>query len=152
MDLLKLPDVSSQIKVDPEKNTIFDSFRKKFVALTPEEWVRQHFLHYLVQYLNYPAGLISVEMALQYNKLSRRCDIVVFTRNGVPKMIIECKAPKVKISQKAFDQVAAYNLKLKVDFLVVTNGLNHFCCKMDYTNNSYTFLQEIPDYLLLADS
>ncbi|MGD9993102.1 MAG: type I restriction enzyme HsdR N-terminal domain-containing protein [Salinivirgaceae bacterium] len=152
MDLLRLPDVSSQIKVDPEKNTIFDSFRKKFVALTPEEWVRQHFLHYLVQYLNYPAGLISVEMALQYNKLSRRCDIVVFTRNGAPKMIIECKAPKVKIAQKAFDQVAAYNLKLKVDFLVVTNGLNHFCCKMDYTNNSYTFIEEIPDYSLLAEN
>jgi hypothetical protein len=152
MDLLRLPDVSSQIKIDSTNNSIFDSFRKKFVALTPEEWVRQHFLHYLVQYLNYPAGLISVEMALQLNKLSRRCDIVVFTRNGVPKMIIECKAPKVKISQKAFDQVAAYNLKLKVDFLVVTNGLNHFCCKMDYTSNSYIYLNEIPDYSLLADN
>lgn len=152
MDLLKLPDVSSQIKIDTANNSIFDSFRKKFVALTPEEWVRQHFLHYLVQYLNYPVGLLSVEMALQLNKLTRRCDIVVFTRNGVPKMIIECKAPKVKISQKAFDQVAAYNLKLKVDFLVVTNGLNHFCCKMDYTNNSYTFLEGIPDYSLLADN
>lgn len=150
MDLLSLPDVSSQLKIDRANNTIFDTFRKKFVALTPEEWVRQNFLHYLVQYLNYPPGLLSVEMALELNKLSRRCDIVVFTRNGIPKMIIECKAPKVKISQKAFDQVAAYNLKLKVDFLVVSNGLNHFCCKMDYANNTYTFLEEIPDYSILA--
>lgn len=151
MGPLNLPDFSAQLKINRTENTIFDVFRKKHIALTPEEWVRQNFLHFLVQNLGYPPGLISVEMALNLNKLSRRCDAVIFNRTGTAKMIVECKAAQVKITQKTFDQIAAYNLKLKVDFLVVTNGLNHYCCQMDYQNNSYTFLEDIPAYQKLGE-
>lgn len=146
---LNLPDYSSLISININEGTVFDSFRKKSVKLTPEEWVRQNFLLYLVNEKSYPAGLLSVEMGLTLNNLSRRCDIVAFDNIGKPRVIVECKAATVKITQKAFDQIAAYNLKLQVDYLIVTNGLNHYCCKMDYTDNSYEFLEEIPNYSVL---
>ena len=143
---LNLPDYSSLIRINSENGTVFDSFRKKSVKLTPEEWVRQNFLLYLTNEKDYPVGLLSVEMGLTLNNLSRRCDIVAFDNLGKPRVIVECKAATVKITQKTFDQIAAYNLKLQVDYLIVTNGLNHYCCKMNYSDNSYEFLQEIPNY------
>lgn len=143
---LNLPDYSSLIRIDSENGTVFDSFRKKSVKLTPEEWVRQNFLLYLTNEKDYPVGLLSVEMGLTLNNLSRRCDIVAFDNLGKSRVIVECKAAAVKITQKTFDQIATYNLKLQVDYLIVTNGLNHYCCKMDYSDNSYQFLEEIPNY------
>jgi len=146
MQALNLPDYSALLRLNLEEGTIFDSFRKKTVKLTPEEWVRQNFLMFLKNDKGYPEGLLKVEMGLTLNKLSRRCDIVAFDNSGKARMIIECKAPSVKITQKTFDQIATYNLKLHVDYLIVTNGLHHYCCLMNYENNSYSFLEEIPDY------
>jgi hypothetical protein len=146
MQQLNLPDYTSLLNINESNKTIFDSFRKKNVKLTPEEWVRQNFLMYLIHNRDFPKGLLSVEMALTVNDLSRRCDIVAFDNNGKPRVIVECKSTSVKITQKTFDQIATYNIKLMVDYLIVTNGINHFCCKMDYKNNSYSFLKEIPNY------
>ncbi len=144
MEKLNLPIYPSDLKIQANQKTIFDPCRKKHVALTPEEWVRQNFLWYLHHDLNYPMGLLSVEMALNLNGLTRRCDIVAFNQTGKANAIIECKAPRVKITQEVFTQIATYNIKLQVDFLIVTNGLNHYCCKMDYINNSFDFTQELP--------
>jgi hypothetical protein len=123
---------------------IFDPLRKKFVALTPEEWVRQHWLHYLIEEARYPRSLIVPEMTIALNQLSRRCDLVVHNREGMPFLIVECKAPEVKISQKVFDQVARYNLTLRVKYLVVSNGKEHFGCEVDFEKGSYEFLEALP--------
>lgn len=144
MEILNLPDFSKALRYSESKKTIFDSFRKKQLVLTPEEWVRQNFLMHMVHYLGFPEGLLSVEMAIELNGLKRRCDIVGFNKTGKAKLIVECKATSVKINQKTFTQIATYNLKLNVDYLIITNGLNHYCCKMDYVNNTYTFLEELP--------
>jgi hypothetical protein len=141
---LNLPDYSFLLRLNTNEGVIFDPFRKKNVKLTPEEWVRQNFLLFLTKDKGYSEGLLSVEMALTLNNLSRRCDIVAFDSTGKPRVIVECKAPSVKITQKTFDQIATYNLKLSVDYLIVTNGLNHYCCLMNYVNNSYAFLEDIP--------
>lgn len=146
MEALNLPNYTEQLNINSSTNTIFDLVRKKHLVLTPEEWVRQNFILYLKNDKNFPLGLIGVEQGLTLNGLKRRCDIVGYDNTGKARLIVECKAPKVKITQKTFDQIASYNLKLNVDFLVVTNGLNHFCCLMDYTNNSYQFLEDIPGY------
>lgn len=148
MQKLELPEFESRIRssADGRGAEIFDVSRKKFVALTPEEWVRQHFIHYLVNHLGYPLSLISVERKLTFNGLTRRTDIVAYTNDGLPKLIIECKAPAVKISQGVFDQAARYHLMLPVPFLVVTNGLEHFCCSIDYKKQSYSFHEGIPAY------
>ncbi len=144
MDKLNLPDYSAFLKVNPAKGTIFDSIRKKYVKLTPEEWVRQNFLWFLKIDKKYPEGLLAVETSLNLNNLLRRCDIVGYDKNGKARLIVECKAPGVKISQKTFDQIAVYNLKLKVDYLIVTNGMNHYCCLMNYAENSYKYMEDIP--------
>jgi len=128
------------------KKYIFDIIRKKYVLLTPEEWVRQNFIRYLLEEKGYIQSLVRVEMFFKLNRLSKRADIALFDRNGKPKVLVECKSPKVAISQVVFEQVARYNLSFKVDFLVVTNGMQHFCCKMDYEKKSYTFLKEIPGF------
>lgn len=143
---LNLPDYSSELNLNIEEGIVFDPFRKKNVKLTPEEWVRQNFLLFLSLEKGFPKGLLSVEMGLTLNNLMRRCDVVAFDSIGKARLIVECKAPKVKISQKTFDQIAAYNLKLQVDYLIVTNGINHYCCHMDYKNNTYVFLEDIPNY------
>lgn len=150
MEALNLPDYSQCLRVDRVNKTIYDPIRNKHLVLTPEEWVRQNFIAHMVFALHYPKGLIAVEMPICLNGLSRRCDIVGFDKTGSARIIVECKATSVKISQKTFDQIATYNLKLKVDYLIVTNGYSHFCCKMDYTGNSYCFLEEIPDYEAIA--
>jgi len=146
MEKLNLPTYSFNIKLIEQRKYIFDFIRKKYVILTPEEWVRQNFLKYLVDEKKYPASLIFVEKEFKLNNLSKRSDAVVYNRSGNPILIVECKAGSVKIDQKVFDQIARYNMKLNVDFLIVTNGLEHFCCKIDYENKKYLFLKEVPEY------
>lgn len=125
---------------------ILDIIRRKYVALTPEEWVRQHFIHYLIEHKSYPASLMANEVFLKSGSKTLRADSVLYDRNLHPKMIIEYKAASVPISPAVFDQIAAYNILLHVDYLIVSNGMQHYCCKIDYDERRYTFLKEIPDY------
>lgn len=134
------------MKSDGEKTYIFDVVRKKYLLLTPEEWVRQNFIHYLNKEKKYPLGLMGVEQMVKYNSLKTRADIVMYNTEGKANIIVECKAPDVKITQDTFNQIAKYNSQLKVKYLLVTNGMNHYCCKMDYESNRITFLEEIPSY------
>ena len=146
MTALNLPPFPHQLQQQAGKTTIFDAIRKKYVVLTPEEWVRQHFIHYLISHLRYPRPLIKVEAGLHYNKMLRRSDVVVYRRDGVPFMIVECKAPAVPLSPAVFEQVAVYNQPLQAEYITVTNGLDHYCCRMDYATNSYTFMKALPPY------
>ncbi|MEW6470535.1 MAG: type I restriction enzyme HsdR N-terminal domain-containing protein [Bacteroidota bacterium] len=146
MERLNLPAYPFRIKNDGKKTQIFDSVRKKFVTLTPEEWVRQHFINYLVTEKKVPASLIAVEMGLKYNTLRKRSDIVIYDNAGSPVLIVECKTPDVKITQDTFDQAARYNMALKVKYIVVTNGLTHYFCQIDHKNRSYFFLKDLPPY------
>jgi hypothetical protein len=116
------------------------------VALTPEEWVRQHFVHFLIEKKGYPQALIANEVSLSLNGTKKRCDSVLYNRNFTARMIIEYKAPHVAITQEVFEQISRYNIVLKVEYLIVSNGLNHYCCKIDYEHLTYTYLKEIPDY------
>ena len=125
---------------------VLDVYRKRFVKLTPEEEVRQRFARYLVEEKGFPATLIMTEYSLKLNKLSRRCDILVHKPAGHPALLVECKAPEVSISQASFDQVARYNLAFKVSYLIVTNGLKHYCCQLDFETEEISFLSEIPAY------
>ena len=146
MPQLNLTNAVLKTKLVEGTTQVFDAVRKKYLVLTPEEWVRQHFIHYLNSEKKYPLGLMGIEQMVKYNEQSTRADIVLYTNEGKPNMIVECKSPKVKITQDAFNQIAKYNFKLRVDFLVVTNGMQHFCCAMDYENNKITFLEEIPQF------
>ena len=143
---LNLPIAALKTKLVDGTTQVFDQVRKKYLVLTPEEWVRQHFIYYLNQEKNYPLGLMGVEQMVKYNGMQTRADIVLYTTEGKPNMIVECKAPNVKITQDAFNQIAKYNFKLKVRYLVLTNGIQHFCCQMDYETNGIKFLEEIPSY------
>lgn len=125
---------------------VLDVYRKRFVKLTPEEEVRQRFARYLVEEKGYPASLIMTEYSLKVNKLSRRCDILVHKPAGIPALMVECKAPEVSISQASFDQVARYNLAFRVSYLIVSNGLKHYCCHIDFNTGEITFLSKIPAY------
>ena len=146
MHKLNLPSYQFKIKNSENKQLIFDPIRKKYVVLTPEEWVRQNFVQYLIGEKKYPISMIAVEKQLIINNLKKRFDILIFNSDGSSKIIIECKAPKIKINQDAFDQIARYNLKLNANYLIVTNGLTHFSCKLDTKNEQYIFLKEIPEY------
>ena len=141
---LDLPNADLKTKLVHGTTQVFDVVRKKYFKLTGEEWVRQHFIHYLNGDKNYPFGLMGVEKMIKYNTLRTRADIVLYNSEGIPNMIVECKAPNIKITQDTFDQIARYNLKLRVRHLVVTNGITHFCCEMDYLNSQIIFLSEIP--------
>ena len=143
---LNLPQYEIKIGEKDGKRTIFDFLRRKYVALTPEEWVRQHFVHYLIEHKGYPKGLLGNEIEIRIGSKHLRCDSILYNKVAQPQMIIEYKAPTIKIQQKTFDQISAYNLLLKVDYLIVSNGLQHYCCKMDYEHQNYLFLQDIPDY------
>ena len=143
---LNLPQYEIKIGEKDGKRTIFDFLRRKYVALTPEEWVRQHFVHYLVEHKGYPAGLMGNEVELAVGEKRLRCDTVLYNKVALPQMIIEYKAPTIRLQQKTFDQISAYNLLLKVDYLIVSNGLQHVCCRMDYDNQKFCFLDDIPDY------
>ena len=143
---LNLPQYSFRIREMLGKKQIFDGFRRRWVALTPEEWVRQNFVLYLTKEKHVPSTLVAVERSLRINQRDFRTDIVLFSRSGNPLVVVECKAPEVKISQQVFDQIARYNLDLRVSYLIVTNGLTHYCCQFDQQQLTYTFLPEIPDY------
>ena len=146
MQKLNFPTYSFRFKNSENKVSIFDEIRKKFILLTPEEWVRQHVVQFLLQDKKYPKSYINVEKLIKINDLSKRYDVVVFQPNGEIFLLIECKAPEVAISQQTFDQIARYNLVLKAKYLMVTNGLNHYFCQMDFENEKYVFLKELPEY------
>ncbi|MFO7940443.1 MAG: type I restriction enzyme HsdR N-terminal domain-containing protein [Bacteroidales bacterium] len=146
MQQLNLPTYPIKIIQKEGKPYIFDIVRKKYLQLTPEEWVRQHWVHYLHFDKHYPLSLISVESGLRVNKNANRSDLLCYDRQGRKRVVVECKAPEVKITQKAFDQIARYNLTLKADYLVVTNGLTHYCCQIDLATGSYEFRQDVPDF------
>ena len=143
---LNLPKYGIKIANENGHQTIFDVLRRKYVALTPEEWVRQHFVHYLIGHKGYPQTLMANEIQLAIGNKKLRCDSVLYDRSLKPRMIIEYKAPTVNITQKVFDQITVYNMLLHVDYLVVSNGIKHYCCRMDYENQKYLFLEDIPDY------
>ncbi len=147
---LNLPDFELPVRTREGKLYLFDPVRKKEVRLTPEEWVRQNFLLYLSREKGYPLSLMQVEKEFVWNRLSMRSDILVFSADGSPRMIVECKAPEVTLTDKVFEQIARYNLQYRVPWLVVTNGLTHYCCRMDYTAGSYLFLKDIPPYSELS--
>ena len=146
MQRLNFPSYSFRFKNSENKVAIFDQTRKKFIILTPEEWVRQHTVQYLLQDKNYPKSYLNVEKLLKINDISKRYDIVVFQPNGTIFLLVECKAPEVNITQKTFDQIAQYNLTLKAQYLMVTNGLNHYFCQMDFENEKYIFLDDLPPF------
>ena len=146
MQKLNLPTYNFKLKSSENKTLIFDKLRKKYMVLTPEEWVRQHYVYFLIEEKKYPVSLIALEKQLTINNRKKRTDILVFNKEGNHEIIVECKAPSIKITQDTFDQIARYNLKLKANYLIVTNGLEHFYCKMDFKNETYIFLKDIPDY------
>ena len=146
MEPLNLPPHDLNIKSDGQNTYIFDVIRKKFLVLTPEEWVRQNFVHYLIEDLHYPAPLMMTENGLKLFNTQKRSDSVIYDRNGSPLVVVECKAADVKITQETFNQVARYNIKFKAPLIIVTNGLNHYCAKFDAEKSRYTFLKEIPKY------
>lgn len=144
MQSLNFPPLELKIRLHDGREEIFDPIRKKFVTLIPEEWVRQHVLAYLLLEKGVPLSLLSVEKTFKINGLTRRFDVVVFGRNAKPVMLIECKAPGIKISEHTFDQAARYNLSLKAGLFLITNGIEHYCCRIDFDNRLYVFLNEIP--------
>jgi hypothetical protein len=146
MQKLNLPEYSFKIRTTADKTSIFDSLRKKYVRLTPEEWVRQNFVQFLIAEKKYSPSLIAVEAGVKVNNNPQRADLVIFNRSGNPLLVAEFKAPEVKISQQTFDQIVRYNMQLKVPYLIVSNGLDHYCCKISYEDNSYAFLPEIPGF------
>ncbi|MFG6685875.1 type I restriction enzyme HsdR N-terminal domain-containing protein [Mariniflexile sp. HNIBRBA6329] len=146
MQQLNFPKFSFRFKNSENKISIFDDIRKKFVILQPEEWVRQHCVQYLMIEKKYPKSLINIEKELTINNLKKRYDVVVFNPDGSIHLIVECKAPNISINQDTFDQIARYNLSLQATFLMVTNGINHYYCQMDFENERYTFLKDIPNY------
>lgn len=151
MEKLNLPEHTLKSRLTAKgKIEIFDEFRKKYVALSPEEWVRQQFLWYLVNVKKYPASLIAVEKGLVLNGLQKRFDAVVYNNNGVPLVLIEFKSAGVPLEQKVFEQIAAYNMKMKVKYLIISNGLQHFCCAVNYDILHFNFLEDIPEYSKLA--
>ncbi len=141
---LNLPPFEYQLRKEANRLQIFDIIRRKFLVLTPEEWVRQHFIHFLINQYQYPKSLIQVETGLKYNALQKRTDIVVYDREGKPFLVIECKAPNVKISEETFRQASAYNKILQAPYLAITNGMVHQCCKTDWESGEISFLKEIP--------
>lgn len=146
MQQLNFPKYNFRFKSNENKTLIFDIVRKKFVVLTPEEWVRQHLLHFLISEKKYPILHINVEKQIKLHDTIKRYDIVVFNPNGSIEIIVECKAPKIKINQLVFDQIARYNFVLQANYLMVSNGLEHYYCNMDYKNENYIFLKDIPKY------
>ncbi|MDR1004764.1 MAG: type I restriction enzyme HsdR N-terminal domain-containing protein [Prevotellaceae bacterium] len=146
MPSLNLPPFDAKVKHAEGKALIFDIVRRRYVALTPEEWVRQHFVHFLIEHKGYPQALLANEVQIMLNNTAKRCDTVLYRRDLTARMIVEYKAPEVEITQAVFDQITRYNRVLRVDYLIVSNGINHYCCRMDYGENRYTFLPDIPLY------
>ncbi|MBF9254874.1 type I restriction enzyme HsdR N-terminal domain-containing protein [Pontibacter sp. 172403-2] len=147
MERLNLPPFDYKIKNSGANSLIFDVLRKKYVVLTPEEWVRQHFVHYLIQQLRYPKSLISIERGANYNRLQKRMDLCVYNNEGNPHLLVECKAAHVPITQEVVKQASVYNQSVQAGFVVITNGLQHYCWQVDFETRSYTPLQDIPAFL-----
>ena len=143
---LNLPEHTFKIKQTSNGMVIFDVLRARYVALTPEEWVRQNFVAFLIHHKGFKPALMANEMTLELNGNRRRCDTLVADRQGSPLVIVEYKAPDVTVTQAVFDQIVRYNMSLHAEYLVVSNGMNHYCCKIDYVNNTYHFIPQIPDY------
>ena len=143
---LNLPTYECRLREQNGRQQIFDVLRRRYVALTPEEWVRQHFVHYLIEHKGYPKGLLANEVDLRVGEKHLRCDTVLYDKALHPKIIVEYKAPEIAITQKVFNQITVYNMLLHVDYLIVSNGMQHYCCQMDYEQNRYTFLSDIPNY------
>jgi len=143
---LNLPTYPFRIKRESGKNLIFDEIRKKFLILTPEEWVRQHLVQYLIHIKKYPRSLIIIEGGLKLNTTSKRSDILLYNNQGEKIMLVECKSPSTKIDQDTFDQIARYNIAHRVQWLLVSNGLDHHCCEIDFVNSNYRFVDEAPTY------
>lgn len=143
---LNLPSFQIKLSGTQEHPRIFDILRRRYVSLTPEEWVRQHFIHFLTEHKGYPTALLANEISMNIGNKQLRADSVLYDRTLRPRMIIEYKAPTVAITQKVFDQITIYNMLLHVDYLVVSNGLQHYCCHMNYEDHTYEFLQDIPQY------
>lgn len=146
MDNLNFPSYAYRVRNHGQSKQIFDSIRKKYVVLTPEEWVRQHLISFLVNEKKFPPALLAVEMPLMLNKLRKRADVVAYSRNGNPLVLIECKAPAVPVSQASFDQAARYCLATGIKLIIITNGIDHFCAEIDNLNQAYHFLKDIPGY------
>jgi len=146
MQKLNFPEYEFRFKSNENKSLIFDEIRKKFILLTPEEWVRQHLVRYLLSEKKYPISHINVEKQLKLHNTIKRYDIIVYNRDGSIQIVIECKAPHVVINQDVFDQIARYNFVLKASYLFVSNGLEHYYCQMDYEKEKYIFLNDIPQY------
>jgi hypothetical protein len=146
MERLNLPTYSFSVKVVENKKFIFDKLRRKLVSLTPEEWVRQHFIQFLVEEKQYPAGLISVERGFDLYKTRKRTDILIFSQQGTPWVLVECKAPTVLVNTLWFDQAFAYNLSIKASYIMLSNGMSHFCMKVKPDFTGVDFLKEIPPY------
>ena len=149
---LNLPDYEIKLSGSPTKPMILDILRGKYVALTPEEWVRQHFVHFLINHKGYPATLLANEVKLNVGDKKLRADTVLYSRQLKPQVIIEYKAPQIEITQKVFDQIMAYNMLLHVDYLIVSNGIKHYCCKIDYNNQKYLYLEDIPNYDIILQN
>ena len=147
MQELNLPQFDLKIKTENGKDYIFDIIRKKHLLLTPEEWVRQHFIHFLIYHYKYPKSLFKIESGLKYNSLKKRSDILVYNREGNPFLLVECKSADVKVSQDSFVQIAMYNYSIKAGYIIVTNGLKHYCCAVDHENKKYEFIKDIPAFL-----
>ncbi|MFO8086753.1 MAG: type I restriction enzyme HsdR N-terminal domain-containing protein [Bacteroidales bacterium] len=143
---LSLPAFDYKIRQHDDGEKIWDPVRKKYVALTPEEWVRQHIVHFLLGHKNIPIGLTAIEKQFRYNNMTQRADVVVFDSTARPRLIVECKAPSVNVTQQTFEQIARYNVPMRVDYLMVSNGISHYYCKMDYVHWSYKFLNDLPEY------
>jgi hypothetical protein len=147
MTELNLPSYNSKTRILDEQTQIFDEVRKKWLKLTPEEWVRQHFVHFLINHRQYPAGLIALEKEISILGLTRRSDIVAFRKNGQALLLVECKAPSIRLQTETFSQAAAYNLHWKVPYLVITNGLQHYCAKVDFESGNIEMMADIPFFL-----
>ena len=147
LPVLNLPPMDARIiGRDGGRKFIFDALRRRYVPLTPEEWVRQNFVHFLITEKHYPRSLMANEVELRLNSTRKRCDTVVYDRGLRPRMIVEYKAPSVAIGQQVFDQISRYNIVLRVDYLLVSNGMEHYCCRIDYERGTYTFMREIPTF------
>ena len=146
MVTLNLPPYEYTLKRDGDKVYILDMLRKKYLLLTPEEWVRQHFVHYLINEQRYPKALMKIEGGLTFNSLSKRSDIVVYSREGSPWMLVECKAPDQKLRQATIEQAATYNHTLRAPFIVITNGMSHICCGINWADGTTKQLASLPAF------
>ncbi len=146
METLNLPKTDLRIITKDGKQQVFDILRRKYVALTPEEWVRQHFVRFLIQEKSYPSECIGNEVSITLNGTKKRCDTIVYGSHAEPIMIVEYKSPQIDITQQVFDQISRYNVKLRVKWLIVSNGLHHYCCRIDYESGNCQFVEDIPAY------